>query len=302
MFKRLLITSCFVIIALMAIGWKYQQYLINPWTRDGLVRAQIVQITPRVTGPIIHLNIKDNSQVKAGQVLFTVDPRTYKTALEKAKGNLDQAKAQLQRAKDEANRGRQLAQRQPGAISKITLVQQKNTVTAAKAGVEAAKALYDQSKLDLSFTKVTAPVDGYITNLNLNVGSQVVANQPVVALIDKHSFWIDGFFKETDISDVTTGDKATVTLMAYGAQPLSGNVESIGYGIAHKDGSTGNSLLPNVNPTFQWIRLAQRIPVRIRLDHVPQDIQFRIGSSASIVIHKKHLAQNALLQRIEEVI
>ncbi|HIF9349785.1 TPA: HlyD family secretion protein [Photobacterium damselae] len=302
MFKRLLITSCFVIIALMSIGWKYQQYLINPWTRDGLVRAQIVQITPRVTGPIIKLNIKDNSEVKAGQVLFTIDPRTYKTALEKAKGNLDQAKAQLQRAKDEANRGRQLAQRQPGAISQITLVHQKNAVTSAQACVEAAKALYDQSKLNLSFTKVTAPADGYITNLNLNVGSQVVANQPVVALIDKHSFWIDGFFKETDISGIAIGDKTTVTLMAYGDQPLSGYVESIGYGIAHKDGSTGNSLLPNVNPTFQWIRLAQRIPVRIRLDHVPQDIQFRISSSASIVIHKKHLAQNSLLQQIKELV
>ncbi|MEC6907866.1 HlyD family secretion protein [Photobacterium piscicola] len=301
MFKRLFITSSFVIIALAAIGWKYQQYIINPWTRDGLVRAQIVQITPRVTGPIISLNIKDNSEVKAGQVLFVVDPRPYKIAVEKAKGNLDQTKAQLQRAQDEATRERELIQRQPGAISKMTLVQQKISVTLAQAGVEAAQAAYDQSKLDLSFTKVIAPVDGYITNLNLNIGSQVVANQPVVALIDKHSFWVEGFFKETDIKDVASGDKATVTLMAYGDQPLKGLVESIGYGISHKNGSTGLSLLPNVSPTFQWIRLAQRIPVQIHLDHIPDGIQFRIGSSASIVIHKKQKNQS-LIKMVKEMI
>lgn len=301
MFKRLFITSSFVIIALAAIGWKYQQYIINPWTRDGLVRAQIVQITPRVTGPIISLNIKDNSEVKAGQVLFVVDPRPYKIAVEKAKGNLDQTKAQLQRAQDEATRERELIQRQPGAISQMTLVQQKISVTLAQAGVEAAQAAYDQSKLDLSFTQVIAPVDGYITNLNLNIGSQVVANQPVVALIDKHSFWVEGFFKETDIKDVASGDKATVTLMAYGDQPLKGLVESIGYGISHKNGSTGLSLLPNVSPTFQWIRLAQRIPVQIHLDHIPDGIQFRIGSSASIVIHKKQKNQS-LIKMVKEMI
>ncbi|MCD9468248.1 MULTISPECIES: HlyD family secretion protein [Photobacterium] len=294
MFKRLFITSSFVIIALAAIGWKYQQYIINPWTRDGLVRAQIVQITPRVTGPIIALNIKNNSEVKTGQVLFVVDPRPYEIAVEKAKGNRDQAKAQLQRAQDEATRERELIHRQPGAISQMTLVQQKISVRLAQAGVEAAQAVYDQSKLDLSFTKVTAPVDGYITNLNVNIGTQVVANQPVVALIDKHSFWIEGFFKETDIKDVASGDKATVTLMAYGDQPLQGSVESIGYGISHKNGSTGLSLLPNVNPTFQWIRLAQRIPVQIRLDHIPDGIQFRIGSSASIVIHKNQQNQSLI--------
>ena len=167
-------------------------------------------------------------------------------------------------------------------------------MTLAQAGVEAAQAAYDQSKLDLSFTQVIAPVDGYITNLNLNIGSQVVANQPVVALIDKHSFWVEGFFKETDIKDVASGDKATVTLMAYGDQPLKGLVESIGYGISHKNGSTGLSLLPNVSPTFQWIRLAQRIPVQIHLDHIPDGIQFRIGSSASIVIHKKQKNQSLI--------
>ncbi|MBA5761268.1 HlyD family secretion protein [Vibrio sp. 404] len=286
MIKRVFVTSMIVVLALGAVGWKYQQYITNPWTRDGQIRAQVVQVTPRITGPIIAVHIVDNSEVKAGQALFEVDPRTYQAALEKATASLAQAETLLQRTLDEAHRGHSLARRQPGAISKLILTQQSNAVESAKAGVMVAKAAVEEAKLNLSFTKIIAPVDGYITNLNLRIGSQVVANQPVVALVDKNSYWIEGFFKETDISDVTADATATVTLMAHGGQPLAAHVESIGYGIAHKDGSTGVSLLPNVSPTFQWIRLAQRIPVRIRLDSVPQNLQLRVGASASIVIHK----------------
>lgn len=287
MTKRMFTTGLIVALAMVAVAWKYQQYLTNPWTRDGQVRAQVVQVTPRVTGPLVAIHVSDNSEVKAGQLLFELDPRTYQAALEKANASLVQAQTLLQRAKDESHRGHTLARRQPGAISQIILTQQANAVESAKAGVMVAKAAVEEAKLNLSFTHITAPVDGYITNLNLRIGSQVVANQPMVALVDKNSFWIEGFFKETDISDVQVGDTATVTLMSYTEQPLSAHVESIGYGIAHKDGSTGVSLLPNVNPTFQWIRLAQRIPVRIRLNHLPNDLQLRVGSSASIVIHKK---------------
>lgn len=287
MIKRVYVTSIIVILALGSVGWKYQQYITNPWTRDGQIRAQVLQVTPRVTGPIVAIHVVDNSEVKAGQALFEVDPRTYQAALEKAAASLAQAETVLQRARDEAHRGQRLARRQPGAISQLILTQQTNAVESAKAGVMVAKAAVEEATLNLSFTKISAPVDGYITNLNLRIGSQVVANQPMVALIDKSSFWIEGFFKETDISDVTSGTPAAVTLMAYGSQPLYGHVESIGYGIAHKDGSTGVSLLPNVSPTFQWIRLAQRIPVRIKLDSLPKNIQLRVGSTASIIIHKK---------------
>ncbi|GAB2646042.1 HlyD family secretion protein [Vibrio panuliri] len=284
--KRVFATSLIVISALVAIGWKYQQYLTNPWTRDGQVRAQIVQVTPRITGPIIAIHVSDNSEVKAGQQLFEVDPRTYQAALAKAQASLVQAETLLKRATDESHRGHSLARKQPGSISQLMLTQQANAVESAKAGVMVAKAALEEAKLNLSFTQVTAPVDGYITNLNLRIGSQVVANQPVVALVDKNSYWIEGFFKETDINDVVAGASATVNLMSYHGQPLSAKVDSIGYGIAHKDGSTGVSLLPNVNPTFQWIRLAQRIPVRIRLTSLPANMQLRVGSSASVIIHK----------------
>ncbi|MBV1841912.1 HlyD family secretion protein [Photobacterium ganghwense] len=286
MLKRVSLTTILLLAALAAIGWKYQQYLSNPWTRDGQIRAQVIQITPRVTGPITHIHIKDNSVVKAGDLLFEIDPRTYQAALEKAEASLAQANAMLKKAQDESHRGHSLARRQPGAVSQLTLTQLNNGVEAARAGVKVAQASVEEARLNLGFTKVSAPVDGFITNLNMRVGTQVVANQPVVALVDQHSFWIEGFFKETDIRDVSTGDKATVSLMSYPDQPLQATVESIGYGIAHKDGSTGVSLLPNVTPTFQWIRLAQRIPVRVQIEQLPPNIQLRVGTSASIIIHK----------------
>lgn len=302
MIKRFTLTLLFLVAALGAIGWKYQQYLENPWTRDGQIRAQIVQITPRVTGPIIAMPIHDNMTVKAGDELFKIDPRTYEAMVAKATANVAQAHAQLQKAQDESRRGHSLSRRQPGAVPQQTLNQLNTAVESAKAGVLVAEAALQEAKLNLSFTTVKAPVDGYITNLTLRVGSQVVANQPVVALIDQHSFWIEGFFKETDIQDVAAGTDAHVTFMAYPDQPLAAHVDSIGYGIAKTDGSTGVSLLPNVNPTFQWIRLAQRIPVRLTLDQVPDDIQLRVGATASIIIHKHSPADTSFTAGIQRLL
>ena len=287
MLRRYFVTAILSLTALAAITWKYQHYLQNPWTRDGQVRAQIVQVTPRVTGPITALYAQDNSQVKAGDLLFEIDPSTYQATLKQANAALAQAKAQLKKALDEFHRSRSLANIQPDVISQLKLTQLSNTVDIAKAAVMVADAKRLEAELNLSFTKITAPVDGFITNLNLRIGSQVVSNKPVVALIDKESFWIEGFFKETDIRDLQSGNKATVYLMTYADRPLPAKVESIGYGIAHTDGSTGNALLPNVNPNFQWIRLAERIPVRIHLDALPTDIQLRVGASASITINKQ---------------
>lgn len=284
--KRFFLTAVLVLAALSAIGWKYQHYLENPWTRDGQVRAQVIQITPRVTGPIVSLQVKDNSAVSAGETLFEIDPRTYQVALNQAKASLVQAQVGLTKVQDEARRQQALHKRGSGAVSISTLINVNKAVEAAEAGVMVARATVEQVALNLAFTEVKAPTDGFVTNLTLRNGSQVVANQPSLALVDRDSFWIEGFFKETDIHDVSPGELAVVTLMAYPDQPLKGRVESIGYGIAHKDGSTGVDLLPNVSPTFQWIRLAQRIPVRIKLDAIPENVQLRVGTSASVMIIK----------------
>ncbi|QDF76827.1 MULTISPECIES: HlyD family secretion protein [Shewanella] len=286
MLRKYFITAIIAIAAIATLYSQYQTYLENPWTRDGQVRAHIIQITPRVTGQIINMQIEDNSQVKRGDLLFEIDPSIYQASLNKAIANEKQAATLVDKAKNEAHRAVNLEKLTPGAQSELTLNNLQNAIDTAEANLLMAKAQVEEARLNLLYTKVTAPTDGYITNLNYRVGSQVIANNPVVALIDASSFWIEGFFKETDLMDVDVQDKAQVNLMMRDHAMLKGQVQSIGYGIAKSDGSTGNALLPNVNPSFQWIRLAQRIPVKIKLDHLPEDMQLRIGMTASVKILK----------------
>ena len=152
------------------------------------------------------------------------------------------------------------------------------------ARVRLAKAKVRTAELNLEFTRQKAPVDSYVTNLNLRLGSQAVANQPILALVDVNSFWVTGFFRENYIEDVRNGDRAIVTLMTYPDKPLEGRVDSLGWGIAQQDGSTGFDLLPNISPTFEWIRLAQRVPVRIHLNPLPEGVELRVGTTASVLV------------------
>ncbi|GAA5192698.1 HlyD family secretion protein [Ferrimonas gelatinilytica] len=292
MIKRFLVTAIMVAIAATLVVLRYQYHLDNPWTRDALVRAHIIQITPRVTGPVIALHIDDNSRVEEGQLLFEIDPVPYETALAKAEANLLQAQAALDKTENENNRAIQLERREPGTISTLQLNNYANAVEAADANVKAAEAALREAKLNLEYTKVYAAADGFITNLTLREGAQVVANQPVVALIDEDSFWVEGFFKETDLAGIDIGDAAVVTLMSHPDLPMEARVETIGFGIAQQDGSTGAFLLPNVNPNFQWIRLAQRVPIKVKLDQVPTSLQLRVGTSASIQIQKSVTAED----------
>jgi multidrug resistance efflux pump len=352
---KYLLTGAVVLVAVVAILIKYWDYVANPWTRNGQVRAQVIQVTPRVSGPIVKLPIQDNQLVKAGDLLFEIDPRTFEASLEQARAQLDEtgdnyqalfqqveaAKAKIDESraavtqaqssikkieseieKDKAEYDRQrellprnatsqkavdrakanyevsveqrktavagLAQAQASLLkSEANLAEAKANLGAAgdaNASIRAARAAVRQAELNLEFTRVRAPVDGNVTNLNLRLGSQAVANQPTLALVDINSFWVDGFFKETSIGKIGEGHKAIVTLMAYPDTPLEGYVDSIGWGIAKQDGSTGFELLPNVSPTFEWIRLAQRVPVRIHLTHVPKEVKLRVGTTCSVLV------------------
>jgi multidrug resistance efflux pump len=349
------LTGSVVLIAAVAALWKYWTYVTNPWTRDGQVRANVIQVAPRVSGPIVKLPIRDNQLVKTDDLLFEIDPRTYQAALDQASANLDETRdrlkdleAQVKAAeaaleqtesgieqtesavtsaeatvvKTQADFERATNLVAKGGVSKRTYdeavaandVAQANLAKAkaqrtqasaarlqaraelAKAKAElgapgeenaqlrAAKAALETAKLNLEFTRVRASVDGYVTNLNLRLGSQAVANQSALALVDVASFWVHGFFRENLIADVSPGDRAVVTLMSYPDRPLPGRVDSIGWGISQSDGSTGYDLLPSVNPTFQWIRLAQRVPVRVHLDAVPDGIELRVGTTASVLV------------------
>lgn len=286
MMMRYITTLIFAAVAGFVGYTLYSTYDSNPWTRDGQVRAYIVEITPRVTGQVTKVLVDDNSQVKKGDLLFEIDQSVYQAALNKARASQKQASALLKKARDEERRAINLEKRAPGAVPVLTLNNLGNAVETAKANVEVMKAAVEEAVLNLEFTKVYAPTDGYITNLQLRQGSQVTANTPVVALIDEHSFWIEGFFKETDLQGVSDNNKATVTLLSHSEYVLDGKITSIGYGISMQDGSTGNSLLPVVNPNFEWIRLAQRIPVKVKLTHVPDEVQLRIGMTASVKIMK----------------
>jgi multidrug resistance efflux pump len=354
-YSKYLLTGAIVLVAIVAVLIKYWDYATNPWTRDGQVRAQVIQITPRVSGPIVKLPILDNQMVKAGDLLFEIDPRTFEASLEQARAQLDETgdniqalfqqveaakakvdesraavtqaqssineiRSEIEKDKAEYDRQRELLPRKATSQKAVdrakanyeVSVEQRKTAVAglaqaqasllmseanlaeakanlgaagdANASIRVARAAVRQAELDLEFTQVRAPVDGYITNLNLRLGSQAVANQPTLALVDVNSFWICGFFKETAIGKIGEGVKAVVTLMAYQDAPLEGYVDSIGWGIAQQDGSTGFELLPTVSPTFEWIRLAQRVPVRIHLTNVPKEVKLRVGTTCSVLV------------------
>jgi multidrug resistance efflux pump len=281
---KTLLTGLLVLAAAAVALYKYQVYVLNPWTRDGQVRAQVIQITPRISGPIVKLPIKDNQLVKTGEVLFEIDPRTFQAAVNEAQANLKQAQVEVDDAKDEADRARRIRKQDSGAMSKQELTRKENNQRAAEATAESIQATLENAQLDLEFTQIKAPVDGYVTNLSLRLGSQAVANQPALALVDINSFWVHGFFRENYIADIREGDRAIVTLMTYPDTPLEGVVDSLGWGIAQDDGSAGFDLLPTISPTFEWIRLAQRVPVRIHLKDVPESVKLRVGTTASVLV------------------
>ena len=299
-----LLTGLIVLLAVAVVLFKYQDYVLNPWTRDGMVRAQVVQIAPRVSGPIVNLPIKDNQPVKSGDLLFEIDPSTYLAAVQQAEAAVEHAKAKAKASLDREQRAEHVRKSNPGAVSLQELESKRNSRLADDASVKQSQASLKSAQLNQQFTRVTAPVDGYVTNLTLRVGSQVVSNSPALALVDTNSYWIHGFFRENAIRNMRKGDRAIVTLMTYNDRPLEGVVDSLGWGVAQQDGSAGYDLLPTISPTFEWIRLAQRIPVRIHLTSVPDDIALRVGTTASVLVmtgsskekQQKPVAAPALLQ------
>jgi RND family efflux transporter MFP subunit len=263
---------------------KYQDYFANPWTRDGQVRAQVIQISPRISGTVTKIDIIDNQFVKKGQLLFEIDQDPYKIKIAQVQAELKREYANLRGRKVEYERVQKISKKDKGAVSQKDLIRHEINYLKSLANIDSLKEHLNSAKLNLTFTKVYASVDGYVSNINFQIGSQAVANKPILALVDANSFWVFGFFRENMLENISIGDTAKVTLMAYQDKPLSGVVESIGWGIAHADGNPGANLLPSIKPVFQWIRLAQRIPVRIKLDKLPDGVELRFGLTASVKI------------------
>ncbi|WP_394151923.1 efflux RND transporter periplasmic adaptor subunit [Vibrio maritimus] len=263
---------------------KYQDYFNNPWTRDGQVRANIIKVAPRVSGPIVNVAIVDNQRVNKGDLLFEIDPETYQVALAQAEVALQQSIISSKGKKIEYDRLLDIRKKDKGAVSHKDLIRREISYQESLLKIKASEEKLKSAKLNLSYTKVVASVDGFVSNLDIRTGTQAVANQPLVALIDENSFWVFGFFRENQLPQIQPGSQARVTLMSHPDTPIDATVDSIGWGIAPKDGTVGYNLLPNVNPVFQWIRLAQRIPVRISLNELPEGVHLRFGLSASIMV------------------
>ena len=281
---KIFITLGVVVLALMAALLLYARYLTKPWTRDAYVRANVVGVAPRVAGPIVQIPVKDNQPVKKGDLLFQIDPSTFQAALDQAKGQLAQTQAKL--VDLEANAKRAVDLLAKNVISREQYDDQVQAFEAAKADVEAAQAAVENAQLNLEFTTVVSPVDGYLTNVNTSPGTYVAAGQQLLALVDTSTFWIAAYFKETQINHVQPGDRVRITLMGHAGQPFDGEVVSTAWGIFVQDGSTvGNQMLPDVRQTVDWVRLPNRFPVRVHVTG-QSPVPLRIGQTASVAVAK----------------
>ena len=273
-------TLLVVAVAVVAVWTVWNFYMQSPWTRDGKIRAEQVNITPQVSGTIQSLNVKDNQFVKAGEVLFSLDETPWRIAVLNAEAQLAKARADLAKASHEANRRRNLPH---NYISAEDLDTASITVDAMKASVEAAKATLEHAKWQLEQTTVKAPVDGWITNLSARIGNYASEGQPVFALIDSHSFYVIGYFEETKLRHIQPGKPAQIVLYSSDVK-LQGHVSSIGRAIYDQSVESDSGLVADIKPNIPWVRLAQRVPVRIEFDQLPQDLTLVSGTTCSVAI------------------
>jgi len=254
---RFIVTSLLVVAAAYA-GWRlWAHYELEPWTRDGRVKAYVVQVAPDVSGLVTAVPVHDNQDVKAGDILFEIDRARFQLAYQQAKAAVAAQTVALTQATRDAHRNRELAQ------------------------LAEAKVALDVASLNLERSRVVAATDGRVTNLDLRVGAYASAGRPVMAVVDAGSFYVEGYFEETKLPLIQEGDAVTVALMG-DPRTLHGHVESIALGIADRDRSAAANMLPNVNPNFNWVRLAQRIPVRVHIDKVPDGVRLVAGQTATV--------------------
>src|ERR1700730_12993127 len=278
-----LITLTLVGLAAWAAASLYYRYLENPWTRDGQVRANIVGIAPRVSGPIIRVAVRDNQSVHQGDLLFEIDPADFQAQVDLAAGQVQTAEANLKQQSQNLQRQTELYRTRVNALQDFQNAQ--DSFEAARAQLASAKANLELARLNLDYTKVVAPLEGYVTNMNTSSGTYVTAGNQLMALVDTSSFWIAGYFKENQLPHIQAGQKALITLMGHYGQPFEGIVQNMGWGIFVSDGSGSSTtaLLPSVSQTIDWVRLPQRFPVRIQVVG-PTPVPLRIGQTVSVAM------------------
>ena len=276
----LLITLATIAVAVVLGRAMWDAYMGAPWTRYGTVRAYVVTMAPEVAGRIVELPVADNQFVHKGDLLMVIDPTNFKIAVSLAEAAVQQAQANAQNAAIEAKRRQELTTLAVTVEEKQTFA---STAVAAQAQYQQAVANLDQARVNLERTQIRSPVNGWVTNLLAQLGDYANVGQNEISLVDADSFWIDGYFEETNLEPIQVGDPASIKLMGY-SQIVRGHVGSIARGINVANAQPNGQGLANVNPIFTWVRLAQRIPVRIHIDQVPEGVVLAMGMTATVQI------------------
>jgi RND family efflux transporter MFP subunit len=285
--RRRLLPLIFTVIAVGVAGVlataMWNAYMDTPWTRDGTVRAYVVTMAPEVTGRIVDLPVTDNQFVHKGDLLVTIDPTNFRIAVSLAEAAAQQAQANMQNAERESKRRQQLSD------LSVTVEQRQTFETqaiAARALYQQALANLDQARVNLQRTEIRSPVNGWVTNLLAQRGDFATAGQNVISVTNADSFWIDGYFEETNLGPIQIGDPAEVKLMGY-RPVVRGHVESIAHAINVANAQPNGQGVATVNPIFTWVRLAQRVPVRIHIDEVPEGVALVAGMTATVQIDRE---------------
>jgi len=278
---RVLLTLIFLAVAGFLGYDMANYYLYSPWTRDARVRANVATVAPDISGWVDDIRVRDNQFVHKGDVLFVIDQERFRLALADAEATLAARHAQYLMLLEQYERRSKLT---PGySVTVETLDNARRQSETAAANYQQAIASRDTAALNLKRTEVRASVNGFITNLNLAPGTYASQGKPVMALIDSDSYRVGAYFEETKIPHIRPGASVEIYLMD-GSPALQGTVSGISMGITDQDNKDGPELLSSVNPTFTWVRLAQRIPVRIDITHVPPGVLISAGMTCTVVI------------------
>lgn len=276
---RIVVTLLVVTLALIGGRWVWVHYNVEPWTRDGRIRADIVQVAPDVNGLVTDVQVKDNQIVHIGEVLFVLDRPRYEIALQQSEAAVAADEASLAQAIRENRRNHGLG----NLVTTEQVEEGVAKVDELRAQLKGAVVQRDLARLNLERTTVHATVNGIVTNVDLRPGDYASAGRQVLALLDTDSIYVDGYFEETKLPAIQVGDRAVVHIMGMETN-LHGTVESIAAGIEDRERSSSSTAIANVNPTFSWVRLAQRIPVRVRLESVPESVRLIAGRTATVSI------------------
>ncbi|EJU14641.1 secretion protein HlyD family protein [Sphingomonas sp. LH128] len=279
---RSLATLLVILVVLGGIYALWLRYQVEPVTRDGKVRADMVPVAADVSGLVTEVKVADNQKVRKGEMLFIIDRPRYRLALEQAEANVASQRTALAQAVREDRRNRAM----PEVIAAEVIEQGTARVEGLRATIGQAVAARDLARFNLERTIVRAPVDGTVSNMSLQPGVYLTAGKAALALVYDHSLRVEGYFEETKLPAIRVGDRASIYLMGV-ADEIEGHVQSIAGGVEDRERAGTDGQLANVNPSFTWVRLAQRIPVRVTIDKIPANVRMIPGQTATVVVHPR---------------